>query len=190
VKITAVTPTDAAADPLHPDHDRWVKERTLAMEVAHAQRMGLSLRHAETENAYWLQRAEAKARESTSPAVASPSAKKRKTRAERLAERPVVVKAAKPERKRTLKDLSPCGRCGLCRACKREKRIYALAIKARNERDPKLMELIKLLWLETMQASSRTGKFQGMSTRDANRIIARRLEDICDSTIPAMGEWK
>jgi hypothetical protein len=63
VKIHAVTPTDAASDPLHPDHDRWVKERTLAMEVAHAQRMGLGLRHAETENAYWLQRAEAKARE-------------------------------------------------------------------------------------------------------------------------------
>lgn len=190
MKIVAVTPTDAAADPMHPDHDRWVKERTLAMEVAHAMRMGLSLRHAETENAYWLQRAEAKAREGTVPAAPTSGQKKRKTRAERLAERPVVVKTAKPEKKRTLRDLSPCGRCGLCRACKREKRIYAIAIKARKERDPKLMELIKQLWLESLQASNRTGKFQGMSTRDANRIIARRLEDICDSTIPSMGEWK
>jgi hypothetical protein len=115
--------------------------------------------------------------------------KKRKTRAERLAERPVSIRPAKPEKKRTLKDISPCGRCGLCRACRREKRIYALALKARRERDPKLMEVIKNLWLETMQARDLTGKFAHMSKRDANRIIARKLEDICDSTIPTMGAW-
>jgi hypothetical protein len=192
VKVTAVTPSDAAADPNHPDHDRWVKETTLKVEAEHAKRVGLTYRDAEAANAYWLQRAEAKAREKPDPAPVSKNQRKagRKTREERLAERPVAVKRAVKEKRVTNADLSPCGRCGLCRGCKREKRIYAMIVRAKREGDTKIQEVIKNLWLTAMQARDRTGPFAGLSVRDANRIITRQLEDLCDSTIPKMGDWK
>lgn len=233
MKITAVTPSDAASDPKHPDHDRWVKETTLKIEVEHAKRLGLSFRDAETENAYWLQRAEAKAREKPGAVPVSKTQRKRKTRDERLAERPVsrrvvesmsfqdraarlaetqrnptpvvrrnaghdqrlidrpvTVRAAQPEKPRRLKDLSPCGRCGVCTACRREKRIYAMTIAARKNGDLAFKETLNSLWIESMHANNCTGPFTGWRKRDALRAFERRLDDVCDATIPSMGQWR
>jgi hypothetical protein len=44
VIVKAVTPSAAAASPSHPDHARWVKERTLKQEIEHATLIGGTLR--------------------------------------------------------------------------------------------------------------------------------------------------
>ena len=41
--VAADSAPPEAASPEHPLHDQWVKERTLAMEVAHQQRIGGTL---------------------------------------------------------------------------------------------------------------------------------------------------
>lgn len=187
MKVTAVTPTDAASDPLHPDHDRWVKETTLAVEVAHAQRVGKTFRDAEAENAYWLNRAEAKAREAKPVPAAKP--RPRKDREQRAQARGVAVRPGKIGPEPTLRQLSPCGRCGVCRACRRERRIYQLAISYKQTRDEKIKRTLDGLFFLSMQARDLTGPFHGMSRTDAERVLVRKLEDICDSTIPSMGEW-
>lgn len=189
MKVSAVTPVDAASDPQHPDHDRWVKETTLAMEVEHARRLGRSVRDAEIENAHWLQRSEEIAREAKAPtAPAKPGLRKRLTREERLAQSPVTRTVAKGPG-RTWKNTSPCGRCGVCRGCKREKRIYAIALAARRDGDKAYSEALNQLWLHSMAVEGRTGPYAGMTKRDANRILVRRMEDLCDSTTLQMGPW-
>lgn len=188
MKIAAVTPTDAASDPKHPDHDRWVKEHTLKLEVEHARRLGRSFRQAEDENRFWLERAEQRARGLKEPA-GTPKLRKRKTREERLAERPVVVRPSKIKKDVGLRGLSPCGRCGVCIACKREKRVYLMAIKAKQG-DAKFDRIIKQLWLNSMMANCCTGPFTGMTRIDAARKMERELEDICDATVMQMGPWR
>jgi hypothetical protein len=159
------------------------------MEVEHAKRLGRSSRDAETENAYWLQRAENLAREKPARQPKPEKVRKRKTREERLAERPVERRVARGP-VRTWKNTSPCGRCGLCRACKREKRIYAVALAAKREDNKQYREALNTLWLHSMSAQNRTGVYAGMSKRDALRMLVRRLEDFCDSTIVRMGAWR
>jgi hypothetical protein len=188
VKISAVTPDDAASDPAHPDHDRWVKDRTLAMEARHAAVQGRTFRQAETENAFWLARAEAMARGHKDP-VGKPQQRKRKTREERLANRPVQVRAAKPEKPVTLARLSPCGRCGICRACKREKRVLLISQRAKQG-DMKFVTIMWRLSVDGMHALTCSGRFKGLTKRDANRKLMAELEDICDSTVMQMGPWR
>lgn len=190
MKVSAVTPSAAASDPLHPDHDRWVKETTLAMEVEHAKRLGLGLRTAENENAHWLKRSEALAREGKPEQVPSKNQRKpgRKTREERLAERPVERKFVRAKSLVTGAQLSPCGRCGTCRRCMRERRVYAMSLKAK-EGDLKFIPILWRLGMHAMAARDRTGKYAGMSVRDANRALIRLVEDVCDATVMQMGPW-
>ena len=185
MKVSAVSVPDAASDPKHPDHDRWVKETTLAMEVRHAQLMGGTLRDAEAENARLLVRMEALAREAK-PAIAKP----RKSRQERALDRAVTVKAALPRKELTLQQLSPCGRCGVCRACMRERRIVAITAKAKSERDgwaiQTMWKMAMLLW----QAQAKAGPFLGKTKRDANRIITAAAEKVCDESVHhGFGRW-
>lgn len=188
MKVTAVTPVAAASDPLHPDHDRWVKETTLKMEVEHANRVGRSLRQAENENRFWLERAEAKAR-GLKDRPGTPKQHKRKTREERLAERPVTVRTAKPEAPKTWARISPCGRCGECIRCRREKRVLLMSQRAK-EGDLKFAAILWKLGMLGMNARDLTGPYAEMNVRDANRALIRELEDICDSTVMQWGPWR
>ena len=185
MKVSAVHVPDAASDPAHPDHDRWVKETTLAMEVRHAQFVGGTLRDAEAENARLLIRMEALARESGTPVV-----KPRKSRQERALDRAVTVKAALPRPELTLQKKSPCGRCGVCRACMRERRIVAIAAKAKNERDGWAIQtgwkIAMMLW----SAQAGTGEFKGKSAEDVNRIVTAVAEKVCDESVShGFGKW-
>lgn len=192
MKISAVTVPDAASDPKHPDHERWVKEYTLKMEVEHAQRLGLSSRHAETENQRLLERSAqiAKDKKPTAAKKRKPAAitpeQSRKTRAERKAARGVTVRHAKPLVAGA--KLSPCGRCGTCRRCKREKRIFAMSLKAR-EGDLKFAVVLWQLAMYAQQAQDGTGRFVGVKPADANRMVIARLEEVCDATVKTMGPW-
>lgn len=191
MKVDAVSVPDSASDPAHPDHDRWVKERTLKMEIEHAKVLGIPLRVAEQENQRLLERAERIAsdkpkltRKKKPPGT---SAGQRVSRAQRIASRGVTVRHAQPLVMGA--SLSPCGRCGTCRRCKREKRVFAMSQKAK-EGDHKFVVILWQLAMFAQQAQDGTGRFAGLSPRDANQMVIRRLEDVCDATVPAMGEWR
>jgi hypothetical protein len=64
-----------------------------------------------------------------------------------------------------------------------------MVIKAKREGDVKLADVIKNLWLDSMQARDLTGPYFGMKRADAERILTRKLEDICDATVMQMGPW-
>lgn len=182
MKVTAVTPTDAAADPAHPDHDRWVKETTLKVEVEHAKRIGRSFRDAETENAYWLQRAEAKAREAKSVLSHAP----RKPRQQRLAERGVTI--GPPRKEISILKLSPCGRCGTCQNCMRERRV--LSIMQKRKDDAFIAGLATRLVAAAFAHSTHSGKFFELSKQDADRMLTGLVEEVCNQSVPKMGDWK
>ena len=187
MKVQAVTPSDAAADPSHPDHDRWVKEVTLKREVEHATRLGLPLRVAEAENQRLLEIADkkgpppklAKKRPRQADHNIGHAARTRARGVQRRAPRPLVAGA----------HLSPCGRCGTCLRCRREKRVNAMTVLARQG-DLSMVATLWKLAIYASQAQSGLGQFATMSPRDANRMVIRRLEEVCDATIPLMGEWR
>lgn len=176
MKVIAVTPSAAASDPAHPDHDRWVKETTLKMEVEHAERVGKTLREAEAENAYWLNRS---AR--IQPANNTKPTKPRRSREQRLSERGVTVRPAPLVR--PLKP-SPCGRCGVCRSCMRERRVV-LILQKRNE-----SQFLANLAHGLLKASMRIGKFAGLSKRDYERAVVAACESACEASISRLGDWK
>lgn len=185
MKVSAVTPVDAASDPKHPDHARWVKETTLAMEIAHAQRMGGTFRDAEAENARLLIRMEALAR-NEKPTIAKP----RKSRQQRMLERAVEVKAALPRPPAlTWLGSSPCGRCGLCRACLREKRILAISHMATRERDPWAIKSMWGITLLLLRAKGATGEFRGANKTKAHQLVVSAAEKLCDDSVKRMGAW-
>jgi hypothetical protein len=185
VKVAAVSVPDAASAPTHPEHDRWVKERTLAMEVEHAQRMGGTFRDAEVENARMLQRMEALAR-AEKPAVRPP----RRSRRQRMLERAVEVREAMPAAPAfTWLSSSPCGRCGVCRACKREKRILAISQRAIQQRDPWALKSMWSISLMLLRWKGKTGEFRGLNKVDADRVITAAAEKLCDESVKQMGRW-
>lgn len=180
MKVTAVTPVDAASDPKHPDHDRWVKETTLAMEVAHAQRVGGTLRDAEAENARLLLRMEALAR-NEKPAPAAP----RVDRERRAKERGVTTRHAQPIK---VAKAPPCGRCGICIDCKREKRVWLISQKKNDDRA--CAALFGSLVVAAHQYHARVGPFAIASKRERDRALVLKVESVCDRSIKRFGAWK
>ncbi len=140
------------------------------MEVDHVKVIGGSLRDAEDTNARSLERMEQRAaRRAATPAVApAPSRRDRRIADGGVFRRAptALVKPAKP---------SPCGRCGTCRHCMCERRICAIAQKASAG---------------DIRSQGRIGKFAGRSSRDVDRILTAAAEELCDRTIPLMGEWR
>ena len=190
VIVRGVTPSIAAANPAHPDHPRWVKEKTFAMEAAHAKKLGLSSADAERENARLLERMEARHREAKpEPIIVTPNASSRhEERIARRAAEGVQVRTPKPhELKATVP--SPCGRCGTCRGCMRERRVLAIC-KLGLKGDATMLTLAWQLSLATNAANARRGPFTDLGRRAAERKLIRLVEDICDSTMRTLGEWR
>lgn len=192
MKVSAVTAPDAASDSAHTDHDRWVKERTLQMEIEHAKRLGLPLHAAEAENQRLLERSERIAKDKpqkltkrkAAPAITPQTS--RASRLQRLQERAVTIKAAQPDIS-PLK-LSPCGRCGTCRRCMRERRILAIVEKARAG-DRNMLMLAWQITATTLDAKGGAGRFMNMTPEDANRVVIAKAEQVCDMSIRWMGPW-
>lgn len=155
------------------------------MEIAHAQRMGGTLRDAEAENARLLLRMEAIARHEK-PAIAKP----RRSRTQRLLDRAVEVREALP-RPKTLTWLgsSPCGRCGLCRACMREKRILAISHLATKQREAWALQAMWGITLLLYKITGRAGEYKGLSKSDAQRRVVAAAEKVCDESIARLGAW-
>lgn len=179
MKVTAVSVSDAASDPAHPDHDRWVKDVTLKMEVEHAKRVGLPLRVAEAENARLLELSERTAG-TTTPAPKKP-------RQQRMRERGVSRRA--PRKRVPAAHLSPCGRCGTCRACMRERRILKIIQKSRLG-DQDMLSMALEVTATLMNAMKCIGPFKDLSAEDSDRVVANAAESICDRSIRWLGEWR
>jgi hypothetical protein len=201
--IRANTPSAAAAAPSHPDHPRWLKERTLAMEIAAVQREGGTLRDAENANAVSLQRLEAKKR--GPKLVATPSAiekaaskQRRKERRDKLGVtykpvatvRPAIVKA--------------CRTCGVCLHCRREIRMLAIMQKA-GQGDLRMEWLVhNLVALQlamqkridakitpTRGAPGKEVAFSRMRLNaERNLAFLSAVTEICDWSIRSLGAWR
>lgn len=190
MKVTAVPIADGASDPAHPDHDRWVKETTLRMEIEQAKRMGQSLAAAEANNRRLLDRAERIAKDKAARLTKkkSPPAieQERKSRLQRLQERAVTVRAAQPLVS-PLK-LSPCGRCGTCRPCMRERRVLAIIEKARAG-DLVMLDMAWKMTACALDAQGGSGRFANVSKSDRDRIVAQVAEEICERSTRWLGKW-
>lgn len=175
--ITAVQPPDAASDPKHPDHDRWVKDRTLKMEIEYAQLVGLTLRDAEAENARMLARAEQKAKEAP-PVIAKPSPLARE---QRHAARGITRKAPKK--------VKPECACGVCIPCRRKMRVAAI-FQRRKSGDMTMKQFADDLFTSFLAATTSKGAFAGLRPKDAKRALAAKVDRICDASVFLMGAWR
>lgn len=192
MKLSSATPSDLASSTSHPDHDRWVKDRTLRMEIEHAKRVGLPLRVAEAENIRLLERADQIAKSSapeaggSGPRSIAPDMARRPSRVARNRDRGITIKKAAPEI--SILKLSPCGRCGVCRNCMRERRVL-LVIQKRHD-SAYLGALAGRLFIATIHAGARSGKFKGLRKADINRALTAEAEAVCDASIRWLGEWR
>lgn len=178
MSVVAVTPVEDASAPAHPDHARWVKERTLAMEVAHAQLLGGSLRTAEDENNRLLEEMEARIREDKpAPLLVGPERRER-----RVAERGVTRRDPKPLVPAA--KTSPCGRCGTCVACIREKRVFAVIQKA-NQGDLRCAEAV---WRLSMRVQ--LIQREPIGRLDRARKTDAVIEAFCDDSVKSFGPWR
>lgn len=199
--VKAHTPSDAARSPSHPDHARWVKERTLAMEVSHQNQIGGSLREAEKVNMVALRRLEEqKRRDARKPKQPE------KTQSEinegvaaRAAKRELEVKADTPYRGARV----PGAHCGQCLKYKRELRITAIMAKAR-EADGfcewltwqlvalgfALQKRIDCNIAPTRRAPKKAVAFSQMTKQQRIKAYLGAVTEICDWSIPKLGAWR
>lgn len=190
MKVTAVTPVAAARNPSHPDHARWVKEQTLAIEARNAAASGRTFRDAETENTRQLTRlAERKQKPK------KPKRTRIDTTAEQLAKSGVTVKPATPRR------LAPMPACRLCRRCvwcKRSLRMSQIARRAKEEdvRARALMDEIMAITFAAMSrkdyrdALNRELPFSRITGHDVDKAVTAGLEWVCDRSTSFMGQWR
>ena len=200
MKITAVTPVAAAANPSHPDHARWVKEQTLKLEIKNAQAVGLSLRHAETENARQLERLAQRKRKPRKPKNKKPRIDDGArlfggTDDQILAQHGVTVRQAKPRR------LAPMPACKLCRKCvwcKRSLRVSQIARRSKEDdlRARALMDEIMAITFAAMarkdykDALGRELPFSRLVGIDVDKAVTQGLEWACDRSASFMGQWR
>jgi len=179
VKVTPISVPDSASDPAHPDHERWVKDRTLKMEIEHAKAVGLSLRDAEVENRRLLERTEQIAK-----AAQQQTSKKRNVgNAERQARRGVTKRAVAD-----IGDVQARCSCGRCIGCMRSKRI--MLIMQRGREDSTIGEIAKKLMVVSLQASAGKGPFLGLDRKDRERALHAYVDAACDASVRLLGAWR
>ena len=191
--IKAVTPSDAAASPSHPGHDRWVKERTLAMEANHIALVGGTFRQAEDANIVALNRMAS--RQAAARPRQKPAKRKRRTvTAAELAEAGVTKKAAPIVQA----PISPCSHCGVCMRCKRERRVLAISsgAKAGNLDLAALMWELSGLLLASQMGTNYRGQtgveypFGRVAPTERGRMRDAGFTFVCDRSIAILGEWR
>lgn len=201
MSVKIVTPSDAAASPSHPEHARWVKERTLKIEAEHALRSGLTFRDAESNNSKNLTRLDARKR------LPKPKRKKRKQQQStaprneehaRLAAAGVIKRPAPPQIAKP--NVSPCNWCGLCLPCKREARLRMIMTSARLEGIGSApyrltMELVAITFAASAKrdykdALGRELPFSRLTGVDRVRARIAGAEWVCDRSTSFMGEWR
>lgn len=189
IKIELATPTDAARDPLHPDHGRWVKEQMLARETAWLRSLGVQVRSRTVDASIerGLQRLAARKRESRKVAVQRDVTTMRT--AEKLAERAGARLIRRPLRQAPKAPPYLCKRCGTCIRCRREARALRI-IELGRAGDMRMRTLALEIVRVGLRSHAKIAEFEHLSPRDANRAITRVVEDVCDRSVSMMGEWR
>lgn len=178
MKITAVTAPAEASSPTHPDHDRWVKDVTLAREMEWAKTVGIPTRVAEAENQRLLELSAKQAKDAPAPAKA-----KRKEPAP-VDHRGVTRRVASPI---ATPKSPPCKHCGKCRVCRRTSRV--MTVIHRRKESPALDALALRMFVSALQAQAGIGKFKGLKQRDVERALTLEMESVCDASIRHLGAW-
>lgn len=190
MKVTAVTPSAAAANPSHPDHARWVKEQTLAIEANHASAAGVSFRDAETNNTRQLERLANRKRKPKKP-----KAPRKNWTPELLAKQGVTVREA-PKRKAP--PMPPCKLCRVCVWCRRAIRVSHIGLRARQEdmRARALQDELNAIMIAAIRcrdyrdALGRELPFSRIKGHDVDKAVTQGIEWVCDRSIPFMGQWR
>lgn len=193
--IKAVTPSDAARSPNHPDHARWVKEQTLKLEADHAAAVGLSGRDAEVANLANLERMDARKRQD------KPKQRKKKVdAAKREVTHADLIKAGVTKKTPEIRKVKPraCGYCGVCVSCRREVRVRLIMGKAR-EGDTLATSLCWELAAIVFAKQKRTDyrdylgrefPFSRLQGADVRKASNRAVDLICDRSVRLLGEWR
>lgn len=189
VKIELAAPTVAARDPLHPDHARWVKDQMLARETAWLRSLGVEVRSRAVDANIdrGLARLAARKREARQVSI------RRDVTPMRTAEKLAAASGAKLIRRPLRQQVRPppylCKRCGLCVRCRREARAQRI-IDLGRDGDTRIRPLALELVRVALRAHSQVAEFEHLSPHDANRVITRVIEDVCDRSVSMMGEWR
>jgi hypothetical protein len=194
VSIKLVTPSAGAASPSHPDHARWVKERTLEVEAKHAHVIGGSIRDAEDANARNLIRLEARKRENKPKPV-----KQRVDAAAReISHDDLKAAGVTKQRARVAKiPAYKCKHCGLCRRCRRELRVAE--IMRRNRIGDASVHayansLAVMVLAHGLRKLYRDGsvefRFNELEGIHRNRALVAATELICERSSQTMGAWR
>jgi hypothetical protein len=191
VKIVPVTPGVAASSPTHPDHARWVKERTLAREIAQAASEGLGIRVAEERNARALERL---SNRRPKPKKAKPTRRDPVTH-EQLKAAGVTKRAPKP---RKLPPMPPCRLCRTCIWCKRTFRMSQIRRRAveLDQAALGLMQELVAIMLAAQQckdyrdALGRELPFSRIQGVDVDKAVTQGIEWVCDRSTTFMGQWR
>ena len=198
--VKPIAPPEAAASPDHPDHARWVKDKTLAMEVAHANATGGTHRDAELANQRNLERLAGKARDLP---IRSRSASTQERdepnlgNAGRWAERAAQGVFRRAPKVLVVKS-PPCGNCGRCLRCRRDARV--LAIQARGRAGDVVAkalawDLAGAMLAEQGRKDYRAGNgvvYPFSRLRKPQRIQAflAHVENVCDRSVKLLGAWR
>lgn len=191
--VKAVTIAADASAPTHPDHDRWVKEQTLATEIEHAARTGGSLRTAEDTNIAALNRLAQRKATPRKPAKQT----KRKTFAHReiskkelqdagvtkkVATKPTIAKppVISPDDQKwafRVARIMELGRQGDKRAYQLALEVVAIKMAVSARRDYK-------------DANGRELPFSRLRGASVHRAVRAGMEWVCDRSRTLLGEWR
>jgi hypothetical protein len=167
--------------------DRAVKERTLALEVRHAEATGGTFRDAETANIRNLERMAARKRDARPrPLAAKPKPMLRSELAG------VTRTVAKPKRV----TMPRCKFCGLCRRCKRELRVAEILRRHRIGDvavAPFANSLAIVVLAHNMRRRYRDGsvefRFDELAGFQLDRALIAAVELVCERSALTMGTW-
>lgn len=182
MKVTPVTAPAEASDPAHPEHDRWVKDVTLAREMEWAKTVGLPTRVAEAENARLLELTAKQAKDAPPPAPKQN--KKQPAETGRTDSRGVTRRVAAPAA------AEPKGCiCGRCLDCKRNMRVMAI-IERKRAGDVSALAYWNELTSTSLAAAAGVGRFKGLRKADIRRAMLATIDSICDRSVSLMGAWR
>jgi hypothetical protein len=195
VSVKIVTPSDAASSPSHPDHARWVKERTLGIEADHARTIGQSFRDAETANIENLIRLDARRNQKRKPQKKAP---KQTAKVALDPEHARIKEVKKTIPKIRTAPASKCNYCGFCRKCKRERRVSEIMAAARGgeQRAHHLaMEMTAIVMAmgsrrDYKDAIGRELPFSRLTGADTMKALVTGCEWACDRSVSFLGEWR
>ncbi len=194
MSVKLITPAATASTPSHPNHARWVKERTLEVEARHTHVIGGSIRDAEDANNRNLIRLDARKRENKpKPVKQALDVSKREITHADLKEAGVTKRRSSVVKIAAYK----CKHCGMCRRCRRELRVSEI-MRRNKVGDSSVMALANSLAVMVlahgMRKLYRDGsvefRFNVLEGLQRNRALLAATELICERSSATMGAWR